>query len=95
MGEKTKKQIFVLFSCDEWKDYSSMRLCGASTSATKLKSMVISEIKEKNMIYGDESSPKSAQIKAIRKAFKEKSPSEINDQLIYGYIETVNDGEIY
>lgn len=94
MKEKAKKQIFVLFRCDVWKSKSSMSMCGATTSATKLKRMVISEIKAKNLVFGDEEDSISAQVKAFREAFKKESPLEINNQLVYGYIESANDGEV-
>lgn len=94
MKEKGKKQIFILFRCDEWEGTDSMRFCGATTSPTRLKSMIVSEIKEGNMIYGSEEDSVSTQIKNFKADFKKETRTIINGRLKYGYYDYVYDGEI-
>lgn len=45
------KQIYYLCSCNEWKEYSSMRLLFIGTSQQKLKMKISKEIEEGNMKY--------------------------------------------
>ena len=45
------KQIYYLHSCNEWKEYSSMRLLFIGTSQQKLKMKISKEIEEGNMEY--------------------------------------------
>ena len=47
------KQIYYLHSCNEWKEYSSMRLLFIGTSQQKLKLKISKEIEEGNMEYYD------------------------------------------
>lgn len=91
--QKSKKQIFVLFRCDIWKGSDSMRLCGATTSPTKLKAMIASEIREGNMCYGDEDEKVDTQLKNFKNDFKAKTRDVINSNLKYGFYDYVYDGE--
>lgn len=91
--EKSKKQIFVLFSCDVWKTWASKRLIGATTSPTKLKKMIIEEIKEEGMTYGNEEASIAKQVAQFKKDFKEKPKDDINSLLTYGFYDYVYDGE--
>jgi len=45
------KNIYLLYSCNEWKNHSSMSLVMASTSESKIRKEIKSQIKEKNMEY--------------------------------------------
>ena len=45
------QQIYYLHSCNEWKEYSSMRLLFIGTSQQKLKMKISKEIEEGNMEY--------------------------------------------
>ena len=45
------KKIYYLHSCNEWKEYSSMRLLFIGTSQQKLKMKISKEIEEGNMEY--------------------------------------------
>ncbi len=45
------KQIYYLHSCNEWKEYSGMRLLFIGTSQQKLKMKISKEIEEGNMEY--------------------------------------------
>ena len=53
----SKKQIYYLQSCDEWRSTDSMRLLFIGTSVTKLKMKIAKEIREGNMVYDDDTDP--------------------------------------
>lgn len=90
------KNIYILFSCNEWKEYSSMSLVAATASVRKIKSIIIQMIKDDDMEYkrGCENLSKTGQIKMLRKDWDERGMSFVFDNLDYGYVETVTDGEI-
>ena len=76
------KNIYILYSCNEWKNHSSMSLIMASTSESKIRKEIKSQIKDGNMKYG-----------ADVKDLKQKELSYLNNCLKYGHIEIVGDGE--
>lgn len=79
---KEEKFIYLLYSCDEWKSYSSFKLVMASTSDSKIRNEIQKQVKSKNMDYG-------SNIEDL----KEKELNYLNSCLNYGYIEIVVDGE--
>lgn len=89
------KQIYILNSCDEWKSWSSMSLIMASTSLRKIKGEIVKQIKEGNIEYkrGNQNLSKTAQIKMLREDYKTHGEKFIFDNLNYGYINDVADGE--
>lgn len=44
--------IFILFSCNEWKEYSSMRLIATSTNVKEIYKAIKSAIRKGDMNYG-------------------------------------------
>lgn len=42
----SKKQIYTVFACNEWKSKDSMRLLMATTSVRKLKSFIVRKISQ-------------------------------------------------
>ena len=92
------KIIYVLNSCNGWKERNSMSLVTASTSIRKIKSIIIQEIKNGNMEYKgrcrEENSSITQQIKALRKDWEEYGNDFVFGCLEYGYVETVKDGEV-
>ena len=46
-----KKNIYLLFSCNEWKSRDSMRLVCATTELEKLKQAIVESIKVDSMVY--------------------------------------------
>jgi len=76
------KNIYLLYSCNEWKNHSSINLIMASTSESKIRKEIKSQIKEKNMEY-------DADVKDL----KQEELSYLNNCLKYGHIEIVVDGE--
>lgn len=90
------KKIYILSSCNEWKEHRSMSLVAATTSIRKIKSIIIQEIKDDNMEYkrGNDDLSITGQIKMLRKDWNERGADFVFDNLTYGYVETVMDGEI-
>ncbi len=92
------KNIYILYTCNEWKEYSSMSLVAASTSIRKIKSIIIQKIKDNDMDYkgrcSDENASITKQIKALREDWKEYGEDFVFKHIEYGYIEVVEDGEI-
>lgn len=89
------KKIYILNSCDEWKSWSSMTLIMVSTSLRKIKGEIINQIKEGNIEYkrGNENFSKTAQIKMLREDYEKYGDKFVFDNLTYGYINDVVDGE--
>lgn len=94
-GIKMSKQIFLLYSCDEWKTKDSLRLVCASTSANKIKKAIITSIKNNEMEYtdGNELSLTKSVI-LFKKDWESALRDIINDRLKYGFTEYVYDGEL-
>ena len=78
------KQIYYLHSCNEWKEYSSMRLLFIGTSQLKLKMKISKEIEEGNMEYYDGDLSQKEQAKKFRKDWKTETRATINSRLTYG-----------
>ena len=74
-----KKNIYLLYSCDEWKSYSSFRLIMASTDEKEIKRRIKAD--EIEYCSGTEDLDK-------------KSLYDLDNCLKYGNIQIVNDGEI-
>ena len=92
------KTIYILNSCNGWKERDSMSLVTASTSIRKIKSVIIQEIKNGNMEYKgrchEENPSITQQTKALRKDWEEYGNDFVFDCLEYGYVNVVEDGEI-
>lgn len=73
-----------------------MSLVAASTSITKIKRIIIQKIKDGDMEYkrGFEDMPKTKQIEVLCDDWKELEPDFVLNNLDYGYVEIVVDGEI-
>ena len=75
--------IFILYSCNQWKEYNSMSSIVASTSMDEIYKAIKKEIRLGNMDY--EKATKRAGIKLFNEDLKN---NRINfDLLDYGYIE--------
>lgn len=95
--KESKKQIFLLWSCDEWKSTDSMSLVCATTSPTKMKMAISGMIESGDMEYftGDDTStnPQKA-AKQFREDWKEITSNTLNNSLRYGFYDYVYDGEM-
>lgn len=114
-GEAVDNNIYILFTCDEWKSRDSMRLVCATTDLEKLKNAISESIKVDSMVYthGEMSdaacdttefvqdwdelvvpATKVTMTEKARSCAVDKALSDINSTLSFGFIETVEDGEI-
>ena len=90
-----RKQIFLLYSCNAWKNRDSMKLLTATTSPTRLRRFIEAKIMNGDMRYadnGDAYSEKKA-VQQFRADWKTITRAEINGQLNEGFIDYVYDGE--
>ncbi len=85
-------KIYILFACNEWKDYGSMRLIGATTSVHKLRQMIAQEITLGNMGYDSLDLSTKAQLHQLHKDAQRYTIADINNSLSFGYIAEVYDG---
>ena len=91
---KSKKQIYLVYSCDEWKSTDSMKLMMATTSQRKLKSYIVKAIKDGDFVYSwTDNESKAEQISGFKYSFKYSTRYDINNKLKYGYIDYCYDGE--
>lgn len=90
------KKIYILSSCNVYKEYNSMRLVAATTSVKKIKNIIIKQIKEEEMAYtrGNADPSLTKQIKMLREDWEKMDEKFVFDNLQYGYVAVVADGEI-
>ena len=66
---------YIVFSCNEWKDYSSMRVVGLAKNMSAVRRILDEEIHRRDMeIDGGD-------------VWKYDDLSELNSALKYGYVE--------
>ena len=82
-------KIYLLYSTDIWKRNASLIWVG--TSKLKLKKFVENEIKENDMSYADEELIIKEQLGHLNDDWKTLDIHEINNHLIYGFIDYVDD----
>lgn len=89
------KKIYYLHSCNEWKEYSSMRLLFIGTSEQKLKMKIAKEIEEENMEYdgAQKGATPKQQAKQFKKDWETKDRRTINSLLNYGVYDYTYDNE--
>ena len=88
---KNKRQIYLVYSCDDWKSTDSMRLEMATTSVRRLKSFIAKKIKAGDYYYGSEE--ESRQVERFKRDFDTETRDYINSLLIYGFYDCTYDGE--
>lgn len=88
-----KTKIWLLFSCDEWGCLDGARLVAATTDTARLNEIICNEIRKDNMAYESETLPAEQQVSAFVEDCK-TNPHKAYVNLIYGFIECVNDGEV-
>ena len=89
----SKKQIFVIFACDEHKSRHSMSLLMATTSVRKLRSFLAKKIAVDDFVYIDEGLDKAEQVKRFKQDFDNNNRTYINNNLLYGFYDYTHDGE--
>lgn len=80
---KNRYRIYLLFFCNEWKEWSSMRVAAATTSPMMFRRAVKDFIKSGDMEYG----ANAADLDAL-------DFEQINSCLQYGHIMVLDDGAI-
>jgi hypothetical protein len=87
------QQLYLLYSCDEWKG-NACAIC-VTASVDKLKAAIECCIQKDEMEYSDGRTFETAedQISLLEKDFVEFDMRIINDRLGYGYFTIINDGE--
>lgn len=91
------KQIFMLYSCDEWKTKPCTAIL-ATTSEMKLKKAIRTCIEQGDMVYSDgskETPSVKEQIVMFNRDWKTETRTVINDRLQYGLYDYVYDGELF
>lgn len=82
-GNNEKKTHYVLFSCNAWKEYSSMRLLGVTDNPEALYVMIGSRIRAGDMLYIHDDAKESWQLFQA-----DYHNGEVNLGLLeYGYVE--------
>ena len=92
------KQLYVINSCNIWKEYSSMHLVSVTGSKIRAKQILIQKIREGDMEYTRrspvENPSKYEQIKALKADWDNRGAEFVFDAIEYGYIQGVTPGEI-
>lgn len=90
-----EQQIYLLYSCDEWKSKSHL-IC-ATTSKSKLKDAIMRCIQSDDMTYSHGATNLSSdeQVELFCEDWQNDTPYNINSCLTYGFFETVSDGELF
>ena len=78
---KNRHHIYLLFYCNEWKEWSSMRIAATTTNPLLFRGMLKSFVKSGDMDYGADASD-------LDTLYFE----HINSCLQYGHIMVVDDG---
>lgn len=93
--ERTKpnKDVYILVSCNEWKEHSSMNLIMATTDPVKLNTQIGKEIKCGNMNFLGEQKDKAYDMfnAAISDSNKETDFDNLYSNLEYGHVKIVED----
>lgn len=87
------KQIFMVWSCDDWQSRDSMRLLMATTSTRKLRSFIAAKIKDDTFGYDDDEIPKERQVERFELDFDDGQRVMINGRLHGGCYDYCYDGE--
>ena len=90
---RNKKQIFLLFTCDEQCSTHSQRLIMATTSPTKLKTKIAELIELGDFDYNCSEWDRNTQAKYFKKDFETYTRTDINSLLKYGFLDYCYDGE--
>lgn len=78
-----EKEIYLLYSCDDWKSYNSFRLVMASTNENEVRKEVIKQVDKGYMDYD-----------SCLDELETLDLESINNILEYGFINIVKDGEL-
>ena len=88
-----RKQIFLVYDCDEWKSKDSMRLAMATTSSRGLRSFIASKIERGDFDYGDPDEPRKKQTSEFRREFDSMPRDWLDSKIKFGFYDYTYDGE--
>lgn len=96
------KKIYVIMTCNEWKEFSSMRIYAACSSLTKLRALLARGIEKNFFSYGTESISFKKQAKkfrtdcreAAKTTFPEDSLLALFKEVKYAHVFDIPDGEV-
>jgi hypothetical protein len=88
-----QKQIFLIYECDAWKSWDSMKLILCTTSKRKVKSFIANKILQNDFDYDDYNLSRNQQVKKFKKDFEIETRRTINDKLKYCYYDYCYDGK--
>lgn len=105
-----KNKIILVYTCNIWKDTSSMTLCMATTDISRVRTALRKGLKENIFEYktGDEASAQKQLAKLKQywderfgsdahgqpSEFQEEDLRELNNYMDYVFIDVVEDGDI-
>lgn len=89
----SKRQIFLVYDCDDWKGKDSMRLALATTSPRRLKSFVADKIERGDFEYAGSGNTPRQKVISFKKDFDSKPRDWLNSMISFGFIDYVYDGE--
>ena len=90
---KKPKQIYLLFTCDEWCTKNTQNLIMATTSKTKLKLKIAKLIELGDCDYNNSEWDRKKQVKEFKTDFVKETNQEINSKLKYVFFDYCHDGE--
>lgn len=88
---KTKKQIWMVFTCDEWGGNAKCIMC--TTSEAKLRNFIRDKIYDETFNYNDASEPRGRQVMDFVEDWKRETREWINSRLHNGCYTYCYDGE--
>ena len=88
---KTKKQIWMVYTCNEWGGNRKCIMC--TTSADKLRKFLGDKILDGTFDYNDASKCRGLQIADFVQDWRRETRDWINSRLHYGYYDYCYDGE--
>lgn len=89
----SKRQIFLVYDCDEWKSTSSLQLAMATTSVRRLKSFIAKKIERGDFEYDSTEQTSRQQAAQFRKDFDARPHDWLNSLLKFGFYDYTHDGE--
>lgn len=87
----SKQQIYLVYSCDEWKSTANMHLILATTSADRVRDFIAGKIQCGEMQYKYSDCMEAAN--AFYDDWATVPRYDINGSLEYGLVDYVYDGE--
>lgn len=85
-----RPEIFILFSCDVWKTYSSFRFLMATTDPELCVMAIYKELENNHMDYGGYEAQEASDL--LMRDYRSYGISHLDGKLTYGTIIITEDG---